>query len=90
MFRNDKMFHICDLRLKAAQVQQEERLLEEEKKNALNSLRERLSQETQQALKEQEHTMGETIARLEVGQARRQAIISKQDTTIKELEVSQK
>ena len=50
-------------------------------------VRERLSAETNEALNEQERQLGLLIARLQVGQARRLAIIQKQDKTIKELEV---
>lgn len=68
------------------QLDEEERRYEADRSVALAALRERLARETEAALKEQESHVGLLLARLEVGQARRQAIIQKQDKTIKELE----
>ena len=85
IFANFRLFPTLP---QAKQLEHEEQLLDAERKNALSSLKHSLAEETSEALKEQEKQMGETIARLQVGQARRQAIIKKQDKTIKELEVS--
>ncbi|ELT95534.1 hypothetical protein CAPTEDRAFT_186106 [Capitella teleta] len=68
------------------QIEEEEKRLEADKKQQLQDLRERVSSETAAALGEQERQLGLLIARLQVGQARRLAIIEKQDKTIKELE----
>jgi hypothetical protein len=46
-----------------------------------------MAAETQEALKEQEKRLGLLIGRLEVGTARRQAILSKQDATLQNLQV---
>ena len=73
--------------IQAADIAAEEQKMEEERKNAQNRLRDQLAEETKMALAEQERAVGESLARLEVGQARRQAIINKQDKTIKSLEV---
>lgn len=43
--------------------------------------------ETQEALRDQERRLGQMIGRLEVGAARRQAILSKQDATLQQLQV---
>lgn len=53
---------------------------------ALIALRERLAEETQQALQAQEQQISQMIGQLEVGQARRRNIIQKQDKLITELE----
>lgn len=66
----------------------EEKRLEEERQQELQDLRDRLAAETNDVLMEQERQLGLLIARLQVGQARRLAVIQKQDKTIKELEVS--
>ena len=62
--------------------------MSEERRTATAALRERLAAETTTALREQERQLGLLIARLQVGQARRQALIGRQDKTIRELEVS--
>ena len=68
------------------QIEAEEQRIEEERQQELQDLRDRLAAETTAALDEQERQLGLLIARLQVGQARRLAIIEKQDKTIKELE----
>ncbi|XP_061192886.1 trichohyalin-like [Saccostrea echinata] len=69
-----------------AELQLEEKRLEEERKAALAALRRRMAAETQEALHEQEKRLGQLIGRLEVGAARRQAILSKQDATLQNLQ----
>ena len=69
------------------QIEAEEKRLEEERAQAVEDLRDRLAAETNDAVMEQERQLGLLIARLQVGQARRLAIIQKQDKTIKQLEV---
>ncbi|XP_062614600.1 trichohyalin-like [Saccostrea cucullata] len=69
-----------------AELQLEEKRLEEERKAALAALRRRMAAETQEALQEQERRLGQLIGRLEVGAARRQAILSKQDATLQNLQ----
>ena len=49
-------------------------------------MRQRLAEETQQALAAQELQISQMIGQLEVGQARRRNIIQKQDKLINELE----
>ena len=68
------------------QIEAEEKRLEEERAQAVEDLRDRLAAETNDAVMEQERQLGLLIARLQVGQARRLAIIQKQDKTIKQLE----
>ncbi|XP_078669457.1 uncharacterized protein LOC144910347 isoform X2 [Branchiostoma floridae x Branchiostoma belcheri] len=60
--------------------------LEEERQQALTELRKRLAEETDQALKAQDEQLGKVIARLQLGQARRQSIIRRQEKAIKELQ----
>ncbi|KAK2151622.1 hypothetical protein LSH36_356g01036 [Paralvinella palmiformis] len=67
-------------------ILEEEAHVEEEKKKALIEARQRFVEETQLALAEQEKQLGLLIARLQVGQARRQVLIKKQDKAIKQLE----
>jgi ellis van creveld syndrome protein 1 len=81
-----KLFDHCVLHLQLKQIADEERRLEVQREQELQDLRDRLSAETTAALDEQERQLGLLIARLQVGQARRLAIIEKQDKTIKELE----
>ncbi|XP_056006529.1 trichohyalin-like [Ostrea edulis] len=69
-----------------AELQLEEKRLEDERRAALAALRRRMAAETQEALKEQEKRLGLLIGRLEVGTARRQAILSKQDATLQNLQ----
>ena len=69
-------------------ILEEEAHVEEEKKKALIEARQRFVEETQLALAEQEKQLGLLIARLQVGQARRQVLIKKQDKAIKQLEVN--
>lgn len=71
-----------------AELQLEEKKLEEDRKKALEGLRRRMALETQEALKDQERRLGQLIGRLEVGAARRQAILSKQDATLQQLQVN--
>ena len=49
-------------------------------------MKERLAEETRQALKDQEAQISQLIGQLEVGQARRKNILMKQDKLISELE----
>ena len=68
------------------QIEDEEKKLAEERTTAAAKLKQKLQEETDLALKEQAQQVSQVIARLEVGQARRQAIIHKQDKKLKELE----
>ncbi|XP_074642797.1 uncharacterized protein LOC141900007 [Tubulanus polymorphus] len=67
-------------------IKAEEEILEAERLQAIAELRLRLKQETDDALKEQEKQLGLLIGRLQLGQARRQAVIAKQDNTLKKLQ----
>lgn len=68
------------------ELQLEEKKLEDERRSALDALRRRMALETQEALRDQERRLGQMIGRLEVGAARRQAILSKQDATLQQLQ----
>ncbi|XP_064630315.1 trichohyalin-like isoform X2 [Lineus longissimus] len=68
------------------QTASEEALYNDQRKRAIEEMRMRLKQETEEALKAQEATMGLLIGRLQVGKARRAAIIQKQDKTLQELQ----
>ncbi|XP_012938082.1 myosin-9 isoform X3 [Aplysia californica] len=70
----------------AAQIAKEEADFEEARKTAVADLRRRLAEETNQALKLQDEEIGLLIGRLQVGQARRKAILERQDATLKQLQ----
>lgn len=61
-------------------------LYEQEKKEAEASLRRQLALESEAALAQQERHLATLIGRLEVGHARRQAVLNKQDQTLKQLQ----
>ncbi|XP_076436478.1 uncharacterized protein LOC143275994 [Babylonia areolata] len=64
----------------------EEQKLEEARQAAVAELRKQLAAETTEALRVQDEEIGLLIARLQVGQARRKAILERQDKTLKELQ----
>ncbi|KAH3705448.1 trichohyalin-like isoform X2 [Dreissena polymorpha] len=68
------------------QLDQEVLLFEKERKEAENNLRKQLAAETEAALSQQEKGLAALIGRLEVGQARRMAVLQKQDQTLKDLQ----
>ncbi|XP_013418055.1 trichohyalin [Lingula anatina] len=68
------------------QIAAEEQRIKEEEQKALDDLKKQRDQELEAALKLQADHLSKTIGRLQVGQARRKAIIEKQDQTIQELE----
>lgn len=70
----------------AAQIKAEEKKLEEARQAAVSELRRQLAAETEEALRVQDEEIGLLIARLQVGQARRKAILDRQDKTLKELQ----
>ncbi|XP_053407631.1 myosin-7-like isoform X3 [Mercenaria mercenaria] len=72
-------------RLQAA-LDQEMVLFEKERREAEASLRRRLAVETEAALAQQEKELAILMGRLEVGHARRQAVLQKQDQTLKDLQ----
>ena len=74
--------------LQEKQIAEEEDRIEDDRKKALAEASERMARETREALSDQEKQIGQLIARLQVGQARRQALIQRQDRTIKDLEVN--
>ncbi|KAL4231695.1 hypothetical protein ACF0H5_009272 [Mactra antiquata] len=67
-------------------LDQEMLQFEKEKRAAEADLRRRLALETEAALAQQEKDLATLIGRLEVGHARREAVLQKQDQTIKELQ----
>lgn len=70
----------------AQQLDAEEQKLEEARQAAVAELRRQLAAETAEALRVQDEEIGLLIARLQVGQARRKAILERQDKTLKELQ----
>ncbi|XP_022091841.1 trichohyalin-like isoform X2 [Acanthaster planci] len=75
--------HVAELKEQHAQeVAAEMKAIEQAKAE----LRSRLALETKEALKAQDEQLGILIGKLQVGQARRQGIIKKQDKAIKELQ----
>jgi len=70
----------------AAQIAKEEENFEAARKAAVADLRRRLADETNEALKQQDEEIGLLIGRLQVGQARRKAILERQDATLKQLQ----
>ncbi|GFS14897.1 trichohyalin-like [Elysia marginata] len=77
-----------DLELKLeAEIEKEELGFEKARQEAVAELRRQLAKETEVALKLQDEEIGLLIGRLQVGQARRKAILEKQDATLKELQV---
>ncbi|XP_041369579.1 trichohyalin-like [Gigantopelta aegis] len=70
----------------AAQIAAEEEKLEHARQTALAEQRKLLALETEEALRLQDVEIGKLIGRLQVGQARRKAILQKQDKTLKELQ----
>ncbi|XP_046570216.1 trichohyalin-like [Haliotis rubra] len=70
----------------AAEMSVEEERLEAGRQAALQDLKQQLARETEEALKQQDQEIGLLIGKLQVGQARRQAILRKQDKTMKELQ----
>lgn len=69
-----------------AEIMKEEVAFEESRQEAVAELRRQLAKETEVALKLQDEEIGLLIGRLQVGQARRKAILEKQDATLKELQ----
>ncbi len=61
--------------------------MENDKKTKLAELKAQMAAETEQALKAHEKDIGVLIGKLQVGAARRQDLIKKQDDMLKELEV---
>ncbi len=74
--------------LQEKQIEEEEKKLEAERAAMIAALRDQLTEDTRYALANQEQHLSQLLARLQVGQARRQALILRQDKTIQELEVS--
>ncbi|KAL8610099.1 hypothetical protein ACOMHN_024565 [Nucella lapillus] len=70
----------------AKQMAAEEQKLEEARQAAVAELRRQLAAETTEALRVQDEEIGLLIARLQVGQARRKAILERQDKTLKKLQ----
>ncbi|PVD30385.1 hypothetical protein C0Q70_09651 [Pomacea canaliculata] len=70
----------------AAQIAAEEAKFEEARQAAVSELRRQLAAETEEALRVQDQEIGLLIGRLQVGQARRAAILERQDKTLKELQ----
>ncbi|XP_071089454.1 trichohyalin-like [Haliotis cracherodii] len=70
----------------AAEMSVEEGRLEAGRQAALLALQQQLARETEEALLQQDQEISLLIGRLQVGQARRQAILRKQDKTMKELQ----
>ncbi|KAK3095669.1 hypothetical protein FSP39_017428 [Pinctada imbricata] len=68
------------------ELQREEKRLEEERKTAIAAFRQRIAEETEEALRMQEQELGLLIGRLEVGAARRAAIIQRQDQELQTLQ----
>lgn len=66
--------------------EEEVKKLEDEHEKALENLRRRLASETETALKEQDKKLGEILGKLQVGVARREEIIRRQNETIKAIE----
>ncbi|CAL1547305.1 unnamed protein product [Lymnaea stagnalis] len=70
----------------ASKIEKEELTLEEARKSAVMELRQQLAQETEEALKLHDEEISLLIGRLQIGQARRKAILEKQDQTLKQLQ----
>ncbi|KAJ8316889.1 hypothetical protein KUTeg_004793 [Tegillarca granosa] len=68
------------------QIKEEEMKLAEERAAELAALRRKMAAETEEALCQQERDLGVLIGRLEVGRARRQAVLQKQDQMLSTLQ----
>ncbi|KAK7110980.1 trichohyalin-like [Littorina saxatilis] len=68
------------------QIAAESQKLEEARLAAVAELRRQIAAETAEALRAQDEEIGLLIGRLQVGQARRKAILERQDKTLKELQ----
>ncbi|KAK6186317.1 hypothetical protein SNE40_008377 [Patella caerulea] len=77
----DKLLNKLD-----TEISEEEKKLKEHREKAIEDLKRQLAAETEEALKLQEEEVGQLIGRLQVGQARRKAILLKQDRTLQELQ----
>ena len=78
---------MCDCIQEEQQKVVEQDIAEEESK-AMLELRRVLAKETDIAIQGQDTRLSAVIAKLQVGKARRQAIIRQQDKALKELQVS--
>ncbi|KAH9510197.1 hypothetical protein Btru_043738 [Bulinus truncatus] len=67
-------------------IAKEEQAFEDDMKKAISELRQQLSRETEEALKLQDEELSLLIGRLEVGQARRKAILENQGMHLKQLQ----
>ncbi|XP_059163333.1 golgin subfamily A member 6-like protein 26 [Physella acuta] len=68
------------------EIAAEEEAFENARKSAVVELRKQLAKETEEALKVHDEELGLLIARLQIGDARRKAILEKQDQTLKKLQ----
>ncbi|KAI8789815.1 cingulin [Biomphalaria glabrata] len=84
--RSTKQDKKSDLEQLADEIAKEEDTLEAEKKKLISELRQQLAKETEEALKLQDDELSLSIGRLQVGQARRKAILKNQDQTLKQLQ----
>ncbi|CAG2246105.1 unnamed protein product [Mytilus edulis] len=70
-----------------AELAAEEVKIEMERQQALIDFKRKMASETEALLVEQEKELGVLIGRLEIGAARRQALLTKQDTQLQSLQV---
>ncbi|XP_069139245.1 LOW QUALITY PROTEIN: calponin homology domain-containing protein DDB_G0272472-like [Argopecten irradians] len=84
--RTEKIQQQLESHCREDEIAQEKENIEKERQAALLDLRQRLATETEEALAQGEKELSILIGRLEVGSARRQLVLQKQDTMLQSLQ----